>query len=48
MQTGAGGMEHRMLPLADLAKVLAAGTGVADGAHIVLAATARCEPAGST
>ena len=36
MQTGAGGMEHRMLPFADLAKVLAARAGVADGTHIVL------------
>jgi len=36
MQTGGGGMEHHMLPLADLAKVLAAKAGVADGTHIVL------------
>jgi thiosulfate/3-mercaptopyruvate sulfurtransferase len=36
MQTGAAGMEHRMLPLAELAKVLAAKAGVADGTHIVL------------
>ena len=36
MQTGAAGMEHRMLPLADLARVLAVKAGVADGTHIVL------------
>jgi thiosulfate/3-mercaptopyruvate sulfurtransferase len=30
------GNEHRMLPFADLAKVLAAKGGVADGTHIVL------------
>jgi thiosulfate/3-mercaptopyruvate sulfurtransferase len=36
MQTGASGMEHRLLPLADLARVLAARAGVADGTHIVL------------
>jgi thiosulfate/3-mercaptopyruvate sulfurtransferase len=36
MQTGAGGMEHRMLPFADLAKSLAAKAGAADGTHIVL------------
>ena len=36
MQTGAAGMEHRMLPPADLAKVLAAKAGAADGTHIVL------------
>jgi thiosulfate/3-mercaptopyruvate sulfurtransferase len=36
MQTGAGGMEHRMLPAAELAKVLAARAGAADGTHIVL------------
>ena len=36
MQMGTAGMEHRMLPLADLAKVLAAKAGAADGTHIVL------------
>jgi thiosulfate/3-mercaptopyruvate sulfurtransferase len=36
MQNGASGMEHRLLPLADLARVLAARAGVADGTHIVL------------
>jgi thiosulfate/3-mercaptopyruvate sulfurtransferase len=36
MQTGTAGMEHRMLPLAELAKVLAAKAGAADGTHIVL------------
>jgi len=36
MQTGGAGMEHRMLLLADLAKVLAAKAGAADGTHIVL------------
>jgi thiosulfate/3-mercaptopyruvate sulfurtransferase len=36
-QTGASGvMEHRMLPPADLAIVLATKGGVADGTHIVL------------
>ena len=31
-----GGMDHRMLPLADLAKALTAKAGVTDGAHVVL------------
>src|SRR5262245_54895115 len=31
-----GGMDHRLLPVADLAKVLAAKAGAADGTHIVL------------
>ena len=33
---GRRGMDHRMLPLADLAKALAAKAGAADGTHIVL------------
>jgi thiosulfate/3-mercaptopyruvate sulfurtransferase len=36
MQAGASGMDHRMMPLPDLAKVLAAKAGAADGTHIVL------------
>jgi thiosulfate/3-mercaptopyruvate sulfurtransferase len=36
MQTGAAGMDHRMLPPADLARVLAAKAGAADGTHLVL------------
>ena len=36
MQTGAAGMEHRMLPPSDLAKVLAAKAGATDGTHLVL------------
>jgi 3-mercaptopyruvate sulfurtransferase SseA len=34
--TGGGGMDHHMLPIAELAKVLASKAGVADGTHIVL------------
>ncbi len=31
-----GGMDHRMLPLADLAKMLSAKAGITDGTHVVL------------
>ena len=36
MQMTGAAMDHRMLPLPDLAKVLAAKAGATDGAHIVL------------
>jgi thiosulfate/3-mercaptopyruvate sulfurtransferase len=36
MQTGGGSMEHHMLPLPELARILATKAGAADGTHVVL------------